>query len=271
MSSERFSRFGYSCGAPAVILAFVGLLAAWGCTAKDGAGEEVLARVENRTVSVGDLEESTRHNVYSLGEAAEQWIDEQVLLQHAERSGFTGTNRLASIIQDYEQKLLSSLLLDSLSRRYIQISPDTIRAYYSSHLSDFQFQDSAALVLHVGFRRVEEARKALGLFHSSAGAQDSVLGLYNHDRQLVHRYHLIPALDEAVFGAPIGLFGGPFASDFGYHILMVEHFFSPGDTIPFLFVRKTIYERLFQEQLPLSRLTILDSLREDLNVEIYHE
>ena len=51
--------------------------------------------------------------------------------------------------------------------------------------------------------------------------------------------------------------------------VFVENFYSPGETIPFSLVRKQIFEHLFNEQLPLARSTIIDSLRETTDIEVY--
>ncbi|MFB0516584.1 MAG: peptidyl-prolyl cis-trans isomerase [Candidatus Neomarinimicrobiota bacterium] len=241
------------------------------CSRSGQEADPPLARVEKSTIRLSDLDEGTRANYLSLGEAAEHWIDDQVLLQHAEGSKLINQRAVTKQLQKHEQRLLAGLLLDSLLLNQIQIDPEEVRAYYANHIEEFQFPFNAALVTHICFRRRDAALEALDLLGSSVATRDSVLGQYNFDHQLIYQNQIIPSLDEAVFQARVTQFYGPITSDFGYHIILVERFFDQGDTIPFIFVRKHIYEKLFQMRLPLERLTIIDSLREMLDVEVYHD
>lgn len=254
-----------------ITLFFASLLFAVSCSRQTRDEEQALARVESQTVTLDDLKKESYLNYFSLGESAEHWIDEQVLLHHAKNSDFIDRSRLATRLNEHEQQVVAGLLIDSLLQRYIQIDPELIREYYINNIHDFQFQDSAALVTHLGFHRLDTAKEALEILRMSRSARDSLLSLYNFDRQLVYRRRTIPALDQAIFSAEIDRFYGPLVTDFGYHLVVVEHFYEQGHTIPFSLVRKHIYERLFQMQLPLARSTILDSLREMLDVEVYHD
>ncbi len=178
---------------------------------------------------------------------------------------------MSSRLKEYEQRVIAGLVIDSLLMRYIQPNPESIREYYFNNLHDFQFLDSAAVVILLGFNSIDHARAALETFRFSPSLNDSLLGQYKYDRQVVYRHLLIPVLDRAIFSAVVNQFIGPIATDYGYHLFLVERFFSRGDTIPFSMVRKYIYEHFFQQQLPLSRSTILDSLREMLDIEVYYD
>lgn len=230
-----------------------------------------LARVEGLTVTLNDLKEGSLLNYFSLGESAERWIDEQVLLQHANRSKPYDRSLLSARLRSYERRVIAGLVIDSLLMRYIQLNPETIREYYANNLHDFQFQDSAALVIHLGFNSLDQAKGTLELLRSSPSFRDSLSGQYNYDRQIIYRHRLLPVLDRAIFASDPNLFYGPIATDFGYHVFLVERFFSRGHSIPFSLAKKYIYELSFQQQLPLARSTILDSLREVLDVEVYHD
>ncbi len=235
-------------------------------------GDELrLARVEDLTVTLNELKEESLVNYFSLGEAAERWIDEQVLLQHANRSSPFNRSLLSLRFKEYEQRIIAGLVIDSLLMNYLQPNPESIREYYINNLHEFQFLDSAALVILLSFNSIDHAQAALETFRFSPSLKDSLLGLHNYDRQVVYRHLLIPVLDQAIFSAVIDQFVGPIVTDYGYHLFLVERFFSRGDTIPFSKVRKSIYEHFFQRQLPLSRSTILDSLREMLDIEVYHD
>ena len=254
-----------------LILAVSTLLLVGNCSQEGQKEEQPLARVENKSLTGSQLDETLRLNYFSPGEAAERWIDDQVLLEHAAISNLVDRKSITDRLQGHEQLLIAGLLLDSLLQDYIRISPEQIREYYANNLHDFQFRDAAALVLHIGFLRMADALEALEQLQGNATARDSILSHYKYDYQLVYRHQLIPVLDEAVFLATAGPLYGPITSEFGYHVFLVERFFNEGDTIPFALVRKQIYERLFQIQMPLARSTVLDSLREMLDIEVYHD
>ncbi|UCH63212.1 MAG: peptidyl-prolyl cis-trans isomerase [Fidelibacterota bacterium] len=234
-------------------------------------GDSPLARVEDLTITLNDLKEVSLLTNFSLGETAERWIDEQVLLEHAKVSRPYDRSLSSSRLRAYERRVIAGMVIDSLLMRYIKIDPESIREYYVNNLHDFQFQDSAALVIHLGFTSIEHARVALEALRSSPSFLDSLSDRYNYDRQIVYRRRFIPVLDRAIFAATENQVYGPIASDFGYHVFLVERFFNRGHTIPFSLVEKHIYEHTFQQQLPLARSTILDSLRETLDIEVYHD
>ncbi len=228
-----------------------------------------LARVEDRSLTLDDLRDESELVYFSLGETAERWIDEQVLLYHFNRSEIIDESQLAIRLKEYENRLIAGMLLDSLLHRDIKIDPELIREYYVNNQETFQFQDSAALVIHLGFLNPDSASAALEILGGQPTARDSVLNRFNFDRQLVYRRRTLPVLDQAIFAAEAGQFYGPLATDFGYHLIFVENFYLPGETIPFSLVRKQIFEHLYNEQLPLARSSIIDSLRETTDIEVY--
>ena len=254
-------------GLPAFVSCLLVLLLA-SCASKDGEADKPIARVEDRTVSTSELKASTNLNIVSLGESAEDWINEAVLTHHAGESDYSLGEALEKRLQSYRQRLLASLYLDSLLAHRTVVHPETARVYYANNIDTFQFQADAAIVLLFGFRHLEAAESALSQLTSSRANIDSVMESYHYDQQLVQKGRLMPLLEEAVFSAALNDFTGPIKSEFGYHIFMVRRFFRQGDTIPYAFVRKNIYEKLLQRQLPLARLAVLDSLREVTNIDI---
>jgi hypothetical protein len=248
------------------MLVLVALLA--GCSARNEAEDQPIARVEDQTISLSELKASTNLNIMSSGESAEDWINEAVLAYHAGRSDYFLGNALGKRLLSYQQRLLTNLYLDSLLSRRVFVHPETARAYYANNLDTYQFRDDAVIALLFGFRHIETAEAALAQLASSPANRDSILSIYHYDRQLVYRGQLLPLLEEAIFSATLNTFAGPVKSDFGYHIFTVERFFKQGDTVPYAFVRKYIYEKLLQRQLPLAKMAVLDSLREVTDIDI---
>ena len=251
-----------------IIIAFMVVLGTSGCIHHENK-EDILAKVEDRQLTRGALEEGQRLSYLSLGEETENWVDREVLLYHAKKSGIIEEDLFSEKMQDHAQNIIAKALLDSLMIEYIQIDPEQVRAYYANNIQDFQFTEDAALVTHLGLRYEEDARRIAELLKFSADNLDSLINLYNFDHGLVYRNRLLPSLSQVIFQAETNLFYGPIATAFGYHIIMVNRLFNNGETIPFTFVRRQIYERLFQMKLPSARSAILDSLREALNIEVH--
>jgi hypothetical protein len=256
---------------PLVVTVVLAVLVLAGCSRSNNVADRPVARVEDQAISLADLRAATNLNVFSTGESAEDWIDGAVLAYHARKSDFALEEGMGQRLHKYQQRLLSNLFLDSLLAERVFINPEAARFYYADNIDTFRFRDSAALVYHFGFRHLEDSESALGAFRSSPADIDSVMNSYHYDRQLVYRGQLIPLFENTLFSASPNAFVGPIKSDFGYHLFNVERFFREGDAIPYAFVRKYIFEKLFQRRLPLERLAVLDSLREVTNIEISNE
>lgn len=253
------------------LLVILSLFLSASCSRSDPVEDRPIARVEEESLTLHDLNQETEYNYFSFGETAERWIDEQVLLHHAERTRIVDHQSLLAELKEHEYQLIAHMLLDSLLDRHIQIDQEQLREYYANNLQEYRITEDAALVTHIGFRRYEEAQSTLEMLNNSATSQDSILNHFNYDYQLVHRSRIIPALGEEIFQAEENQFNGPIKTEFGYHVFMVERFFRAGETTPFILVRRQIYEKLFQMKLPLARSAILDSLREVLDVEVYND
>jgi len=242
-------------------------LLAFACA--DEASEPPYARVEDKSISKEALLDGLSLNYFSEGEVAERWIDEQVLTLHAKGSPLVDHQAVETMVKQFEEHLTIQLLLDSLLRRRLQIEFTEIRAYYDNNQAEFMLANDAAFVLHLSFANKEAAGLAFAaLSNSTPGSIDSVLNHYRYDRQIVYRGQLMSELDSAIFANRIPGFNNPIQSDFGYHLLRVEEYFDLGTILPLKRVQHRITERLIQRLLPLAKASLLDSLREVLDVEI---
>ena len=258
----------FGSAAPCITIALAASLLLAGCSGPSRDDEPPLARVDGKTITLSDLKQTSNLNYLSVGEAAERWIDQQVLLNFARTSDLVDHRALEDRLRDHQTQLLTTLLLDSLLLSMVNIDPERVREYYANNLREFSFPDDAALIVHIGFVHSEDARDAVRRLRVET-QRDSLLSQFNFDRQLIIRHRLIPALDQAISAAELDQLVGPIVSDFGYHLFWVERRFRKAETVPFAYVRREIYQRLFQLQRPLARSFILDSLRETLNVEVY--
>ncbi|HEC62194.1 MAG TPA: peptidyl-prolyl cis-trans isomerase [bacterium] len=239
-----------------------------GCSQHENDLEEPLARVDNHYLFPSELQLEGRLRLSSLGEAAEKWVDRQVLLSHS--GGSLVDHKLLSLrLSRAGDQIASQLLLDSLIYRDFHPSLKDVRNYYNNYPGEFIFSTDAALVTHVAFLHLTEARDALQKLRSSTIPLDSLLSSYNFDRQLIYRDRVISPLDDAIFTDPVFEFRGPITSAFGFHLLRLENYFAAGDTIPIDLIANQISTRLFQQRLSVARALVLDSLRKELDIEIY--
>lgn len=239
-----------------------------GCSWHEPGLEEPLARVDNHYLFPSELQLDGRLRLSSPGEAAEKWVDRQVLLAHSSGSLVDHELLLLRLGRARDQ-IAAQLLLDSLVYRDFHPSYEDVLNYYNSHAGEFIFSTEAAIVTHLAFLHLAQAREALQRLRSSTTALDSLLISYNFDRQLIYRNRVIPVLDGAIFTNSLSEFQGPVTSDFGFHLLRVETHFAAGDTIPIDLITNQISTRLFQQRLSIARALVLDSLREELDIELY--
>lgn len=244
-------------------------LVALSCSTGDSDTAPLLARVENQTMTLESIYEQSGINFWSLGESTERWIDEQVLLNHASALSPADRRRFSRTLEAHQQLIRAQMVLDSLIRQRMQITDDDIGAYYEANAPDFQFTDDAAEVIHIGFLQLDAAHAAFESLGPGPPPADSLLNPYNYDHRLVYAQRLIPELDQAIFTPSVNRLQGPVESEYGYHLFWVVRRFSAGQLIPLELVQTQIINHLFQQQLPLVRTAVLDSLREVTDVEIY--
>jgi len=239
-----------------------------GCDGDNQKTETALARVDDNYLYIEELQIEDHLYQSSLGETVEDWIDRRVLLHHSGGSIIDWATLDARLGRARNQ-IAAQLLLDSLVYRSFLPSSEEIRQYYQDHQEDFIFSTNAAVVVHLAFLHLNDARDARQILQSGGLPVDSLLSSFNFDRQLVYHKRLLPSLDEAVFSSSESGFRGPISSEFGFHLLRVEKLFVQGDSIPLELATIRIVDILFQQRLAITRAMVLDSLREEVDVEIF--
>ncbi len=238
------------------------------CNRNDQKTEEALARVDDNYLYIKELQLGDHLFQSSLGETVEDWIDREVLLHHTGRSIIDWATLDARLGRARDQ-IASQLLLDSLVYRNFYPSSEEIRQYYHNHREEFIFSAEAAVVVHLAFLHLNDARDAWQLLQTSDLPVDTLLSGFNFDRQLVYHNRVLPSLNEAVFSSSESGFRGPISSEFGFHLLRVEKLFALGDSIPLALATNRIVDILFQQRLAFTRAMVLDSLREEVYIEIF--
>ena len=236
-----------------------------------GCGENrsgnTVAKVEKRALKLNEL---TYPADAQTAEAIENWINNEVLLYHSGRQ--KGVNFPYTQAGDlFSQRLRARAFLDSLVRSRIQLSDSSVAEYYRQHPDEFAATGRSAHIIHIGFFKEKEAVAARAALAGVTSATDSLWLGYNRDEKLVVEGRLHPELGQRIFSAALHRITGPVASEFGFHLLFVVRRFDSGDQLPFEMVQKKVIHRMLLQAWPAMEAAVLDSLREEIDVEIFSE
>ncbi len=163
-----------------------------------------------------------------------------------------------------ERRVVDYLLVDTVKlRREIEIPADELRAYYDDHQDEFT-QEEQVRARHILFkvtperpdekaqqdlaavrRRIEGGEDFAQLAQELSEDEGSAsrggsLGFFG-------RGQMIPAFEEAAFGAEVGALVGPLKTDFGYHLIEVQDH-REGGLQPFDQVQAAVRSRLLGER-----------------------
>lgn len=230
-----------------------------------------VARVGSEILSQTELDALTGSVSVPGAEQAERWINEQVLRYHSDRSGILPDYKIRSITQSLTVRLKATAFLDSIVRRRINPQRSDIRAFYEDNSAEFRLEKQAALVLHIGFLNEFDAQRTYQQLRTIRSVNDSLLVNYNTDHRLVMSGNLLPELEAVIFSMDLGQFTEPVSSGLGYHLVLVERRFEPGEQIPLDLVQADIYNRLVRQQWPFIEALVLDSLRKETDIELFTE
>jgi peptidyl-prolyl cis-trans isomerase D len=163
-----------------------------------------------------------------------------------------------------ERRVVDYLLADTVKlRREIEIPDEELRAYYDEHQGDFDREEQVR-ASHILFkvtpdRPDQQAREELQAVRRrvEAGENFSQLarelsedeGSASRGGSLGYfgRGQMIPAFEEAAFGAEVGELVGPIKTDFGYHLIQVQDR-RAGGLQPFEEVKEVVRARLLSER-----------------------
>jgi peptidyl-prolyl cis-trans isomerase D len=163
-----------------------------------------------------------------------------------------------------EQRRVDYVMVDQgLLRAQLEVPEEELRAYYEEHPEELTREEQVQarhILLRTDKRSVEEARAGIEAARSrieggedfAAVAQevseDPGSAARGGDLGFFGRGRMVPAFEEAAFGARPGELVGPVESDFGVHLLEVTER-REGGRIPFDEAREAVRNRLASERL----------------------
>lgn len=163
-----------------------------------------------------------------------------------------------------EQRAIDYLLVDKgVLRGRMEIPEAELRAFYDQNPDQFTREEQVQarhILLRTDKRTAAEARAELEAARARiAGGEDFAAvarelsedpgsAARGGDLGAFGRGRMVPAFEEAAFGAEVGELVGPFDSDFGVHLLEVTQHL-PGGSVPFAEAREAVRSRLASERL----------------------
>jgi peptidyl-prolyl cis-trans isomerase D len=163
-----------------------------------------------------------------------------------------------------EQRAIDYLLVDKgVLRGRMEVPEAELRAFYDQNPDQFTREEQVQarhILLRTDKRTAAEARAELEAARARiAGGEDFAAvarelsedpgsAARGGDLGAFGRGRMVPAFEEAAFGAEVGELVGPFDSDFGVHLLEVTQHL-PGGSVPFAEAREAVRSRLASERL----------------------
>lgn len=123
----------------------------------------------------------------------------------------------------------TNLMIKKILEPTIEISDDEISEYFTANKASFDQQEQVS-ARHILVETVEVANEVLGKLNAgddfAALAKEYSVDTSNKDNGgdlgFFGRGQMVPAFEDAAFGAEIGKVVGPVETDFGFHLLIVD-------------------------------------------------
>jgi peptidyl-prolyl cis-trans isomerase C len=200
--------------------------------------EAVVARVDDRTITAGQLGQAFRMRwsgvanetaaLAARGPVLDRLVQAELMAAEALARGYGDTPEAKRALHAYETKLLVSRYLNQVLAADIRVTPEEMQAYYEAHKEGFH-RPPRVHVHQITVPTEEEAKRLAGLVRQGAdigwlARQHSVDGfkVAGGDRGWVVPGRSGDAADEALFTARPGEVLGPEAAAEGFAIVQVD-------------------------------------------------
>lgn len=187
----------------------------------------------------------------------EKLLDQYVALytfaMDAEERGLDQTDEFKRILENTRRDILAQLAMRDAVKD-VQVSDEEAKAYYDENQKKFQKEESVQ-AKHILVETEEKCQEIFQEIESGAitfeeaakqhstcpsGQQGGDLGEFTHG-QMVREF------DEAAFAAEPGVVVGPVKTQFGYHLIRVEHK-NEAQVQPFEEVKSMIVRTVYQKK-----------------------
>jgi peptidyl-prolyl cis-trans isomerase C len=210
------------------------------------AGNAVLTREElQKRMTLEGLPQN-REN-----EFIENWINEELLVQEAQRQGIEKTDELKWEIEKVEKQYLINQLIEKTFAEKIRITDLNISDFYEKNKTIFEAEEDKVHLLQIMTKNQTDAEMTLQEIKAGKpfeqAARDRSIDPFRDkggDMGFVGRNDVIPELSRIAFSLPEGSLSSILRSNQGYHILKVLKKHTKGETRDLQEVRDEISQRL---------------------------
>ncbi|MBU5486558.1 peptidylprolyl isomerase [Clostridium sp. MSJ-11] len=243
---------------------------------------KVLAVVNGREVTERDLQEmivkipKERQSYVKTEEGRRQLLEEMICFEliynHAKDNKIEEEKDFIDQLEIIKKDLLTQYTIGKLLSE-VTISEKEIEEYYNNNKEKFKTEESI-VAKHILVATLEEAKKALeeiekGMSFEEAAEKFSTCPSKSSGGNLgtFGRGRMVPEFEKAAFELEIGVVSEPVKTQFGYHIIKVEHKNQPF-IIPFNKMKDSIEFDLKQEAQRNKYFEITNKLKRTYKVEI---
>jgi len=176
--------------------------------------------------------------------------------------------------QDVQNLLRQQIVLDKAVAPQIHVSDADIKAFYDKNHAMFDKPEQVR-ARHILVADPKTAQTVLAKL-KAGGSWDALAKQYSTDPStkdkggelgFFARGQMVPAFQDAAFGAKVGQIVGPVKSPFGYHIIQVEEK-KPAQKATFASTKDQIRTQLTQQQEQAVVPTFLQQLRSQAKIEV---
>ncbi len=193
--------------------------------------DEVLARVENSTLSVDEFYASVPEHLLAVmslddqEEALRTWVKTELFYQEGVRQGIGDDEDLRRRLSEIERELVAEEYIQRFMEDVPDVTDEEARAYFDAHSSEYAIQVRLA---HILVRNRPEAERALAEIRSgtpfetvAANASIDQTASLGGDLGYMRRGEMIHELEGIAFDLNVGEVSDVIPSSYGYHIVKV--------------------------------------------------
>ncbi|GAA0729972.1 peptidylprolyl isomerase [Clostridium malenominatum] len=243
---------------------------------------KVLAVVNGNEIKEWDLEEVIEkvpvdRQSYARSEEGKKQLLEEIIgfelfYNYAKDNNVENESRFVEQLEKIKKEVLAQYSIGKLLSQ-VEVSDKEIEEYYNSNKEAFRTEESI-VAKHILTTTLEESEEALkkinnGMSFEEAAENFSMCPSKSSGGNLgtFGRGRMVPEFEKAAFELEVGVISSPVKTQFGYHIIKVEHK-NPTFIMPLDKVKDNIKNQLLQQKQRIEYFNFTNKLREIYKVEI---
>jgi len=242
------------------------------CSTEEGSGEEVFARVGEKTLTKKDISEMKKKglvNEGSISNLVNGWVEKTLLYEAATKISLDKDEVLLKKRDVFYKNLLVSSFLDIKSKKEISVSKKEISNYYNNNKKSFTRNSDEILLKHFVLPTSKEAKKVKRFLKSNKKGKDfeGLVKKYKPETKTVKEGLTGDSLIGFVFKYSAGDVIGPKLINGYYHVFNILKKHNKKSIRGLEFVYDEIHQRIFKTK----ELKFLDSVLDSLflNNDVY--